>query len=174
MKKRAINKTDEENHEAIAEGNQKLCRQIVEEIAHGGASQSVAVRVLKALKEHLGAFLPSELIDAIPDTVYMLKKVAGLESIRSFRRHFCPQGCRMFSGESGDQEKCGICPNGWRYDDFNKPMSENIYFPLDDWVERMYSMDVVARFLDNWADKAKGRHQAGPFIYIYINAYVCV
>ena len=99
-----------------------LSRQLIDEIANGGVHQTSAVRVLTLFKHHLGPLLSDDVMDELPDSLHMLKKVAELVEVSSFMRHFCPEGCRMFVGASGQQEKCGLCQVGWRYDDHGRPM----------------------------------------------------
>lgn len=160
--------SDEDVLPSVEDKCQLLCKQIVSEIA-GGLQQSTALRVLNVVKTHLGSFLPDQVKENMPETPYMLKKMAGLMEIKSFVRHFCPNGCRMFHGypksktEKVKQEKCGICTNGWRLDDHGKPTCENLYYSLDDWCSKMYQIQEVADALDGWADRALEKNVEGIY-----------
>ena len=147
---------------SIALRCQQFSREVLNEVA-GGVGQTVAVRVINALRVHLGTFLPVDMVSQLPRTVYMLKKKAEVTTVTSFRRHFCPYGCRMFSGESGEQEACGLCEFGWRYDDHGEPTCENLYFSLDDWSARMHQIDVLSEALDSWAMRAQSNYVPGVF-----------
>ena len=142
-----------------------LSRQLIDEIANGGVHQTSAVRVLSLFKHHLGPLLSDDVMDELPDSLHMLKKVAELVEVSSFMRHFCPFGCRMFVGDSGPQEKCGLCPPrkvGWRYDDHGRPMCECLYFSLDAWAEGMLAVPELARAFAGFSNRAQS-HTPGVY-----------
>ena len=154
--------SESDTEETIEQKCQLICRQIVDEIA-GGLAQTVAVRVLNIVKHHLTGVLSDDVQAQLPSTIYSLKKKAGVIHVKSFVRHFCPYGCRMFQGPTGPQEACGLCDYGYRLDDQGRPTCENLYFSLDDWCERMYAVAEVAEALDMWADRAQSKHTPGTY-----------
>ena len=127
---------------------QHLCKQLIDDVAHGATSQTAAVRFLQYARTHLKDVVSPDLIDSLPQTVYSMKKIAGVEETESTIRHFCPNGCRMFANDDGPQEECGLCTTGWRYDDFGRPTCECVYFSLDDWCSRMLKISEVAEAID--------------------------
>ena len=131
----------------------QLSRQIISEIANGTLHQSTSVRCLRYFKHHLTHFLPDEIHTDLPVSWYMLQKKGGMVKSKQTLRHFCPNGCRIFTGKN--DTRCGICVDkkgncGMRYDDKGTPTCEVIYFDLDDWITRILKILEVAEAISRY------------------------
>ena len=98
-----------------------------------------------------------ELLAGLPESFAGVEKKAGLQTPVSFRRQFCPSGCRQFDDDDKTDVVCGAAGcEGGRFDAHGKPTMEVIYWSLEDWITRMNSIPECRDELLSWWTRAQG------------------
>ena len=140
-----------------------LCQEIVGEVANNSCNQTGASRLFKIMKTRLGPYLPDHVLDLMPGGWRGIENVAGIHRPVSFRMQACSNECRFFSREDPNDVICGLCEHGSRYDEHGEPDNEALYYDLEDYVKRLYSIPEVATMLSTWWDVAQSNHTPGVY-----------
>jgi hypothetical protein len=144
----------------LEEALQQFAIRTRQDIAHNG-TQAHTTRVLKTLHATLLRLLPVDVQQRIPRDCRTLHRLAGKEhDPQYFFRDFCPKDHHAFKPDDVDDVRCPKCKADTRYKRNGAPRRRAIYFELEDYVQRMMSIDGLLESQLAWESR-----QAPPGTY---------